>query len=162
MGGLQMPQILLIFKHRIHACQELAEDNNFQVELLIKLATKVLLIPPLNLRAPIKEGKVGNQDFEMDLSPPDSAWRSAQGKSEENGDISILKDTMKKRKLGYVDHQKEMLPPEVYRKDRQRSWWYVIKEIQDMTKECIWVHWNISHMLCSRLLENMPMPWEEG
>ena len=114
---------------------------------------------PPNLRPPVKEGDMNRSNFELDLSHlilPEEVleekvkkWRHVNAKRYSD-----------KRKLGYSDTQKNLLPPEVYRK--------IVKDHGDMSSKkfrhdkrvYLGALKYIPHAVY-KLLENMPMPWEE-
>lgn len=109
------------------------------------------------LRAPVKEPSRG--EFELDLSHfvlPDEVLRDKVKKWRHVN----TKRYNEKRKLGYVDHQKELLPPEVYRK--------IVKDHGDMSSKkfrhdkrvYLGALKYIPHAVY-KLMENIPMPWEE-
>ena len=114
---------------------------------------------PFNLRAPIKEGDNRKKDFELDLSHFILSDEALKDKVKKWRHVNT-KRYNEKRKFGYVDHQKELLPPEVNRK--------IVKDHGDMSSKkfrhdkrvYLGALKYIPHAVF-KLLENMPMPWEE-
>jgi len=112
-----------------------------------------------NLRAPVKQSAPSNQDFEMDLSHFTLSEEALKEKVKKWRHVNT-KRYNEKKKLGYVDYQKELLPPEVYRK--------IVKDHGDMSSKkfrhdkrvYLGALKYIPHAVF-KLLENMPMPWEE-
>ena len=101
----------------------------------------------------------GNGDFNMNLNHFILSEKDLKEKVKKWRHVNT-KRYNEKRKLGYVDNQKEILPPEVYRK--------IVKDHGDMSSKkfrhdkrvYLGALKYIPHAVF-KLLENMPMPWEE-
>ena len=114
---------------------------------------------PFSLRAPIKEGDANKKDFEFDMSHFILSDEVLKDKVKKWRHVNT-KRYNEKRKFGYVDNQKELLPPEVNRK--------IVKDHGDMSSKkfrhdkrvYLGALKYIPHAIF-KLLENMPMPWEE-
>jgi len=65
-----------------------------------------------------------------------------------------------KRKFGYVDAQKELLPPEVLRKIIKDHGDLSTKKFRNDKRVYLGALKYIPHAVY-KLLENMPMPWEQ-
>lgn len=112
-----------------------------------------------SLRPPVMEGQHNSSSFELDLSHfvlPDNVLQDKVKKWRHTN----TKRYNDKRKIGYSDTQKNLLPPEVYRK--------IVKDHGDMSSKkfrhdkrvYLGALKYIPHAIY-KLLENMPMPWEE-